>query len=72
MDTDRGRREGARGSALVPPEVLKRKRRSILDLGTRILNVVNPGGPLHDDSETEDNVVNESEVEWLDTEDDEA
>ena len=26
--------------------------------------------PLHDDSETEDNVVNESEVEWL--EDDEA
>ena len=34
------------------------------------VNVVNPGGPLHDDSETEDNVVNESEVEWL--EDDEA
>ena len=30
------------------------------------VNVVNPGGPLHDDSET----VNESEVEWL--EDDEA
>ena len=27
---------------------------------------------MHDDSETEDNVVNESEVEWLDTEDDEA
>ena len=34
------------------------------------VNVVNPGGPLHDDSETDDNVVNEPEAAGL--EDDEA
>ena len=40
-----------------------------IPVGTTV-NIVNPGGPLHDD---DSDVVNESEVEWLDesSEDDE-